>query len=178
VFHTLYSELMLYYLLAEGISDGMQPPVSYFLGAKQQDRVAAVVKLAAKLVILTGLGWVALLNLFPEIITGLFSQGDSTLETTATEGIRLHLFTMFLDGFIVLAAVYFTAVDQGRKALIISVSNIVIQLPFLLILPMFFGITGIWLALPVSTAVLFLVVAPMLWHDLRKRVHQHSPVTV
>ena len=118
------------------------------------------------------------LSLMPAPVVSLFSDGNTALQDTASEGIRLHLFALALDGLIVLAAVYFTAVDQGRKALIISVSNIVIQLPFLLILPMFFGITGIWLALPVSTAVLFLVVAPMLWHDLRKLVRQHSPVTV
>ncbi len=161
--------MMLFYLLAEGISDGMQPPVSYFYGEQSPHKMAAVVKLATVLILCTGIGWTLLLNLTPEVIISLFSQGNIALQDSAIEGIRLHLFAMCLDGFIVLSAVYFTAVDQGKKALIISVSNIAIQLPFLLILPMYLDVKGIWLALPISTTLLCLIVAPMMWHDLRQR---------
>lgn len=168
--------MMLFYLLSEGISDGMQPPVSYYFGSNRPRHMRSTVKLAVALIMAIGLGWTLFLSLMPAPVVSLFSDGNAALQDTASEGIRLHLFALALDGLIVLAAVYFTAVDQGRKALIISVSNIAIQLPFLLILPMFLGITGIWLALPVSTAVLFLVVAPMLWYDLRKRVRQHKAV--
>ncbi len=42
------------------------------------------------------------------------------------------------------------------------------MLPFLFILPQFFGLTGVWIALPISNIVLSTVVGIMLWRDVNK----------
>lgn len=159
--------MVLYYFIAEGLGEGMQPPVSYFFGAKQTENIKKVLVLATKVTITAGIVWLLILNLFPSNIIGMFNSEDTALIEEATTGIRLHLFAMFLDGYLVLAIMFFMAVNQGKKALGISIGNMLIQLPFLYFLPPLFGVTGVWLAMPISNIVMFLIVAPMVWHHLK-----------
>nr|WP_086937541.1 MATE family efflux transporter [Thaumasiovibrio occultus] len=158
----------MYYLISEGIAGGLQPPVSYYFGAKQFSRIEATVKLAFKVIVLSGIATVVVINAFPTTIVNAFSQGDQTLLHVAAEGMRLHLFAVFLDGFLFLASVYFMAVGNGGKALMVSAGNMLIQVPFLLILPKLFGIDGVWMSVPLSNIALTAVVAPILWNDLKQ----------
>ncbi len=158
--------MVLYYFIAEGLGEGMQPPVSYFFGANQPHNIKKMVILATKVTITTGVAWVAILNLFPNSIIELFNSDDSLLLHETVTGIQLHLFAMFLDGFIVLAIMYFMAVNQGGRSLGISIGNMMIQLPFLYVLPKYFGLNGVWLAMPISNVVMFFIVAPMVWHHI------------
>ncbi|GHA40784.1 MATE family efflux transporter [Photobacterium aphoticum] len=159
----------MYYLLAEGISSGMQPPVSYYYGAKQGEKIRATLVLAAKIVAFTGLIAIAVLNIFPNTLVNLFSQNEPQLAAETINGIRLHLFAMFLDGLFALASVYFMAIDKGGKALAISLGNMLIQLPFLYFMPKLMGVDGIWLAVPLSNIALAFVVIPMVWMDINRR---------
>ncbi|WP_163835644.1 MATE family efflux transporter [Spartinivicinus ruber] len=164
--------MSLYYLLAEGIAEGIQPPISYYFGANQVNNIENLLKLALKIVTISGIIWLLVLNIFPITIIGVFNDVDIELINKTQNGLRLHLILLFLDGFFVIAAVYFLAINQGAKSLMVSVGNMLVQIPFLILLPQWFGINGIWLALPLSNMVLFLIAAPMLWKDVKGRSKQ------
>ncbi|MFT7684216.1 MAG: Na+-driven multidrug efflux pump, partial [Moritella dasanensis] len=171
--------MTVYYLIAEGIAEGMQPPVSYYFGAQQFENIKKMLLMSIKVTVITGIGFIVVLNALPNLMTSLFISDDfssksATLIAEAKNGIHLHLFAMFLDGMIVLASVYFMAIGKGGKALSISVGNMFIQLPFLYFLPQWLGVDGIWLALPLSNIVLFAIVAPLVWHDIKQR--EQEPV--
>lgn len=161
--------MVLYYFIAEGIADGSQPPVSYFFGAQKVQDIRALILLSTKVTLFIGFGWSLILNLFPNELIQLFNQGDDALIRTTTKGIQLHLFALALDGFIMLASIYFTSINQAKKALFIAISNMLIQLPFLYFLPKWLGLEGVWLAMPVSNVLLFLIVAPMVYLDIKKK---------
>lgn len=161
--------MTMYYLVAEGIGEGLQPPVSYYYGAKQPQHIRQTLILAMKTTVITGIAWFLLLTSFPSTLISLFNSSNSALILEATQGIRLHLFAMFLDGFIVLATMYFMSVNQASKALVISISNMLIQLPFLYFLPKLLGVVGVWLTMPVSTMVLSCIVTVIVWRDINKR---------
>ncbi|MCG9728961.1 MATE family efflux transporter [Shewanella sp. Isolate13] len=164
--------MVLYYLVAEGVAEGMQPPVSYYYGAEQHENIYKMLKLSIKVTLIAGTSWILLLNAIPETMVGLFNNSDSALITTAIDGIRMHLFAMPLDGFIALSSVYFMATNQGVKALVIACGNMLIQLPFLMILPKFLGVNGVWMAMPLSNIALCLIVVPMVWLDVKSRKKQ------
>ncbi|QUJ70160.1 MATE family efflux transporter (plasmid) [Photobacterium sp. GJ3] len=163
--------MTLYYLLAEGISEGMQPPVSYFHGEQAADKIRQTVWLACKVTCVVGISWIALLNFLPDTIIGWFNQGNAALLSEATNGIRLHLFSLFLDGLIVISSVYFMSVGRGGMALVISLANMLIQLPFLWLLPKWLGLAGVWLAMPLSNIVLAVLALTAMWRAL------HQPST-
>ncbi len=70
-----------------------------------------------------------------------------------------------------LAAMYFMAIGKGGMALAISLTNMLIQLPFLYLLPLFLGEAGVWLAMPLSNLLLALLVLPRFWRHLHARSH-------
>jgi putative MATE family efflux protein len=157
-----------YYLTAEGIANGMQPLVSFNFGAKKFDNMRKLLKIAMITSVAGGLAFVALLNLFPYQSVMIFNSADSELIDAAILGIRLHLFALFLDGFLVVAAAYYQAVNRGSKAMFVTVGNMAVQLPFLYVLPKILGIEGVWIAFPLSNIALSLVVMVMLIKDLKQ----------
>lgn len=160
--------IVVYYLIAEGIANGIQPLASFYHGAGHSDNIKKLLKIAMSSAVLTGMVFIGLLNLFPEQVVAVFNANDAELTQHTITGIRLHMFAMFLDGFLVVTAAYYQSVNRGGKALFVSIGNMVVQLPFLFMMPKLLGITGVWLAFPLSNIALTLVVAVMLWRDINR----------
>jgi len=155
--------MTVYYLLAEGLAAGMQPIVSYFHGAGQSKPVRQVFLLALKWIVGGGIVLIILMLVFPHTATHIFiDEADSVLQAATIDAIQLHLFALFLDGFLVLAAAYYQAIGVGKKATAITLGNMCIQVPFLMLLAPWLGVTGVLLALPLSTIFLSLGVAWMI----------------
>ncbi|MFC3025168.1 MATE family efflux transporter [Vibrio zhugei] len=162
-----------YYFFAEGLVSGLQPPVSYYLGAKQYQRIIETVKLAFSVTVGSGIVLVILLNLFPEQFISIFTTGNTALIAASKNGVHLHLIALCLDGFLFMASVYFIAVGKSRQALFVSVGNMLIQVPFLYVLPKYLGIDGVWLAVPLSNIAFSLIVLPMLLINLKGLMNTH-----
>ena len=165
-----------FFLLAEGIAGGMQPPVSYYYGAREVENVKATVKLAVKVIMILALSTVIFINVFPEFVIGFFSSQDQALMAETLVGMRLHLFALVLDGLIFIATMYFMAVNQGGRSLTISLGNMLIQIPFLLTLPTVFGINGIWLSVPLSNVALCILLTPLIFNEFNriKKLNTHD----
>ncbi|PTS86712.1 multidrug efflux protein [Pseudomonas sp. HMWF032] len=157
-----------YYMFAEGVCGGMQPLVSYFYGAREPDKVRRVLRLGLLTAVGSGVLMTAALLILPRLFAGIFSGNDEALLDASVQGLRLHLFAMFLEGFIVLAASFFQAMGQARNATLVTVGNMLIQLPFLAVMPLLLGLNGVWLALPLSNVCLSLVVIWMLRRQLQQ----------
>ncbi|MCG9752823.1 MATE family efflux transporter [Vibrio brasiliensis] len=157
-----------YYLTAEGIANGMQPLVSYNHGARNQQNIRKLLKVAMYSSVLVGVVFVVLLNLFPTQFVSVFNKEDAQLVEYTVLGIRLHMFALALDGFLVVAGAYYQAINKGSKAMFVTVGNMLIQLPFLYIMPKLFGVPGIWIAYPLSNIALSVVVMTMLWKDVKR----------
>jgi Na+-driven multidrug efflux pump len=156
-----------FYYFAEGVAGGMQPLASYFHGARDRMTISKVLRLA----LLTGVGGGAVLTAlvvaFPTSVARVFAEGDPALIAETATGLRLQLWGMFLDGFIILAATWFQSVGKARIATGITVANMGVQLPFLFVLPKFLGVQGVWLAMPLSNVTLAAVVVWLLWRAHR-----------
>lgn len=161
-----------YYLIAEGIANGMQPLASYYYGANHQVNVKKLLKMAVMSTVGVGLTFMCLLNLFPNIFVSVFNHSDQQLIESATTGIHLHLFALAFDGFLVVAAAYYQAIGKGAKAMFVTIGNILIQLPFLYLMPKLIGLKGIWLAYPMSNVVLSVFVVAILIKDIRRYPYQ------
>lgn len=152
-----------YYLMAEGTAGGMQPLSSFYYGANLKSRVKEAYKIACLFTLGCGVLFVLAIQWSPDFFAQFFiAQDDTALLTTTTWAMRLFLCAMFLDGFLVLTATWFQSLGLGHKATFITMSNMLIQVPFLLILPKFWGLNGVWLAVPLSNICLSLIVGYML----------------
>ncbi|GAL24890.1 MATE family of MDR efflux pumps [Vibrio variabilis] len=146
----------------------MQPLLSYNYGARREDNMRKLFNVAMLSSVVGGAAFIGLLNLFPYQAVSVFNSSEPQLIEHTVTGIRLHLFSMFLDGFLVVAAAYYQAISYSRKALFVTLGNMLIQLPFLYVMPKLWGVTGVWIAYPLSNVALSLVVGVIIWRDIRK----------
>jgi len=146
----------------------MQPLASYNHGAKHFENIKKLLKVAMVSSISLGVIFVVLLNVFPYQFVSVFNSESHELVDYTVTGIQLHLFALALDGFLVVTAAYYQAINSGSKAMFVTMGNMLIQLPFLYIMPKLYGVTGIWLAYPLSNIALSVVVAVMLYNDVKR----------
>ncbi|UQI40244.1 MATE family efflux transporter [Vreelandella venusta] len=158
-----------YYLLAEGVAGGMQPITSFYYGAEQKRKIQASYRLACLIVLAVGLCFALAVQWSPGFFAQFFiSETDTALLETTSHALRLFMFAMFLDGFLVITATWFQSLGQARPATMITLGNMAIQVPFLLLLPPLLGVNGVWLAVPVSNVVLSLLVLIMVMRQWRR----------
>lgn len=121
----------LYYFFAEGLTSGMQPPNSYYFGAKQLTKIKQTLNFALKITFYSDIATVIFMFLWPEQVVQLFIKNDTALQQTTQSAMQLHLFTLFLDGFLFVVAMFYVAINNSTKAIMLSASNMLVQLPFL-----------------------------------------------
>ena len=158
-----------YFMLTEGVANGIQPLISFNKGAGNNRNIRETLFIALKVVIATGIVALFLVNVFPDQVAGIFINDDPALLDMIRTGYQLHLFALFLDGFIMISATYFQSMAMARLATGISLANMLVQLPLLYFLPPWLGIAGVWLAMPVSNVVLSLIVVFFVIRDVRNR---------
>ncbi len=127
-----------------GIGVGSQPIMGFNQGANQPKRIKQTYLLAVSsstLIVL--IGW-ALCEMIPDVILKLFGNGDANFNTFAIKAMRIYLFGVFTSGFQIVTTNYFQATGQPLKASLLSMlRQLLLLIPLIIILPMFFGLDGI-----------------------------------
>lgn len=142
-----------------GIGQGIQPIVSSHPG-KNGAPVRHQVRLYALSTALL-MAFIAYLVVFVFAvpIADLFNKNKNPLLTSmAAEGMRIYFVSLFFSGINMVSATYLSASDQPVPGFIISIlRGLVLILPIAFLLAALFGMTGIWLCLPVTEAIVCIV---------------------
>ena len=140
-------------LPVNGIVNGSQPVISFNYGAKKYDRVKSGIRFNTAVgTIYTLVAWVLILIL-PKLWFSIFSD-DAQMIETGSEVLRVYFF-----GFVFMALQFagqstFQALGDAKHAIFFSLlRKAIIVVPLTLILPMFFGVMGVFLAEPISNVV-------------------------
>ena len=145
---------MVFFSIIIGISQGMQPIISYNYGAEHFDRVKDTYKKAITSALIISSFAFLLFQIFPRQIISLFGTGSEEYYLFSEKFFRIYLFFIFLNGFQPLTANTFTAIGQAKKGVFISLTRqIIFLLPLLILLPMFMGIDGIMLSSPIADLI-------------------------
>jgi Na+-driven multidrug efflux pump len=159
-----------------GASAALLPIVGFCFGAGLRRRLWRAVKLASGgLILLLGIATV-LMEIFTPRLVGIFSQ-DPELVAIAVTAMRISLSTLVLFGLVVLFVTVFQGLSKGKDALFLSlVRQLIFILPLLLLLRWAWGMTGIWLSMPISDILAFIVTGGWLLREYRRQ-QAMSPVT-
>ena len=142
---------MLFFSFVIGISQGLQPIVSFNFGAQKYDRVKDAYKKAVFAA--TAISIVAFLcfQFFPRQIIGIFGSGSKEYLHFAERYFRIFLFFTFLNGIQPVSSNFFTSIGAPKKGIFLSLTRqIIFLLPLLLIFPYFFGIDGVMYTAPIA----------------------------
>lgn len=149
-----------------GISQGAQPIIGYNYGAQQYYRVFQTLKMAifaASGISLIGFIFV---QIFDYYIVGLFNSNPALI-AMGGKGLRIMLSLLPIIGFQVIAAQYFQAIGKAKYALLFTMSRqVLILIPMILVLPKFFGLTGLWLAGPTADLASAVLTGYFLYREL------------
>ena len=135
-----------------GIAQGMQPLVSRAYGYGDTFKMKQVLHYAVTTVlVLSGLIYLAIFVL-ADPIAGIFnSEHNVQLQEFATYGLKLYFTAVGFVGFNIIMSMYFAAIDKALPAQVISLlRGLVLILPMAFVLSTLGGITGVWLAFPVT----------------------------
>ena len=151
-----------------GFNQGMQPIAGYNYGARKYDRVLEVFRYTMGCVIAFGtLGWLAC-QFLPEWIVSMFST-DTDLNALSSYGLRILTCLLPLIGFQMVCTNLYQSIGKAKIAIFLSTTRqLLFLIPFLLILPSYWGTDGIWYSLPMADGLSALVVSVMIVKLIRE----------
>ena len=152
-----------------GYAIGSSPIVSYHYGAKNQAELHNMFGKGLLLMLVGGAILVSIGQLFARPLVALFTGYDKDLMLMTLRGGRISLFCFVFTGVNIWGSSFFTALNNGLVSALISfLRTLVFQVVAILVLPLIFGLTGIWFAM-VSADLLAAVVTVILLVRLRRR---------
>ncbi len=157
---------MLFFSIVIGISQGMQPIVSFNYGAKQYPRVLeAVWKSIGCATVISVIAFFCF-QMFPRQIIGLFGQESEEYFQFAERYFKIYLFFTFANQFQPIVANMYTSIGKAAAGAFMSLTRqILFLMPLLVILPRFYGLEGAMYAAPIADFVAFLIAGGMLLRE-------------
>ena len=151
-----------------GMAQGMQPIVGYNYGAGHYDRVKTTLKYCVSIAtIITTLGCITAL-IFPNYIARMFTTDTNLVNITAS-GLSIYASTFFVVGFHIIVTNYFQSIGRAGVSIFLSLSRqILLLIPFILLFPPIWGLTGAWMAQPVSNIISAAIAIVILSLHLKK----------
>jgi len=164
----VFAVAMLFFMPMFGINQGAQPIMGYNYGARQYDRVMKTLKTAVLVSSSIALLGFLIMMFAPGLVIRIFNNRDQKLLDLGVHAMRICVIMMPTIGFQVVSAGYFQAVGKPREAMLVTLSRQVLFLiPATLVLPYFFGLNGVWAALPTSDGISAFLTAALLLLELR-----------
>ncbi|WP_430534560.1 MATE family efflux transporter [Listeria rocourtiae] len=144
-------------MLFLGMSSAIQPLISYYRGAKQQDREQQTMRLAVITAIGTGLVFFVGGFFGAGHIVAMFGTFSPEIVDLATIAVQIFFAGYLFMGFNFVMMTYFQTSGRVGMAIWITVAReMLFMVAFLIILPPFLGAEGVWASIPLSEAVVAL----------------------
>jgi len=141
-----------------GYAYGSAPIVAFNYGAGKKAELQNVLKKSLKLLLGTGIVLLSIGVLFAGVLSGLFVGYDAQLYAMTVRGLRFYAVSFLLSGFNIFGSSFFTALNNGMVSAAISfLRTVVFEVAAVLILPLFFGLDGVWCAITVAELASILI---------------------
>lgn len=168
VMAVISSIAMIFLMPVFGINQGSQPIIGFNYGAKKYDRVKETVKyasFAATVIMIIGF---LVVEIFPAQAIGLFNR-DQEIVQMGVQGIRIYLCMIPVIGVQIIGTNYFQSIGKAKISMFLSLlRQVILLIPLLIILPKYFGLTGVWMAGPISDLGSSLITYTLFFKDLKK----------
>ncbi|MBR2236624.1 MAG: MATE family efflux transporter [Prevotella sp.] len=162
------SMVLAFFMFVMGMCQGMQPIVGYNYGAEKYDRMLRCLWLTiASATIFLLVGW-TLSMLFPRQIARIFTT-DPELIDLAARGLVFDMLVFFVVGSQAVITNFFQCIGKVKISIFLSLSRqLILLLPLACLLPLWWGLDGVWAAMPVSDFLAFAFTIPILMWYLKK----------
>ncbi len=142
---------MIFAAIFIGYSIGTAPVIGFHFGAKNGGELRNLLRKSLFLLLIGGVLMVAAAELLAKPLALLFVGYDAKLMELTESGFRIFGISFFFIGFAIFGSGFFTALNDGVTSAIISfLRTLVFELGAILLLPLLFGINGLWFSVVVA----------------------------
>ena len=136
-----------------GFAMGTGPIVSYHYGARNTGELKGLFRKSFTLVGGTGLAMFAASQFLAAPLVGVFVGYDPELAAMTLHGFRIYAVSFLVCGFNIYGSAFFTALNNGKVSALISfMRTLVFETSTVMLLPIVWGIDGVWSAIIVAEA--------------------------
>lgn len=141
-----------------GFTIGTAPIISYNYGAENRDELKNLLKKSFVFTSIAGISMMIMAQLLAYPLSKLFVGYDPELFDMTKHAFRLFSFAFILAGMNIFTSSFFTALGNGAVSAAISfLRTLVFQTLSVMILPIIFGLDGIWWAITSAEIFAFII---------------------
>ena len=156
--------LMFVSSLYTGYSYGVAPMISYYHGEENHGKLKTLIGISLKVIACISVLSLAASFALTKPLVSVFARPDNPVYDLAVTGNRICTIALLFIGFNIFASGMFTALSNGVVSAVLAFSrSFVFMLVTMLVLPLFLGVSGIWLATPAAELMALVLSAGMFW---------------
>lgn len=145
---------MIFLAIFIGYSTGVAPIVSYHYGAKNHSELKGLLKKSYVIIGVFALVMLGLAELLAKPLAGIFVGYDKGLMEMTARAFMIYSFSFPFSGIAIYGSSFFTALNDGLTSALISfLRSFLFEVAAVMILPLIFGIDGIWFSIVVAELV-------------------------
>lgn len=134
-----------------GYASGIAPIISYNYGKQDTVRLKKIYSISLIIILAISIASVVAGFILTKPLVAIFTDQGTAVYAMAVQGFRISCLGFLFMGFNGFSSAMFTALNNGKVSGILSFfRTLVFMLLTTLTLPLLFGITGIWVAIPVA----------------------------
>lgn len=131
-----------------GYSIGTAPVIGYHYGAQNHPELRSLLRKSLSLIGAFGICMVTAAQLLASPLARFFVGYDASLMALTVSGFRIFALSFLFMGFAVFSSGFFTALSDGLTSALISfLRTMVFQVAAVLLLPLIWGINGVWVSI-------------------------------
>jgi len=143
-----------------GYSIGSAPIISYHDGAQNHDELKSLLQKSLRMIGVFGIAMTVSAELLATPLAKVFVGYDTELMELTVSGFRIFALSFVFMGFAIFASGFFTALNDGVTSAIISfLRTFIFQCGAVILLPMLWGIDGIWFSVVVAELIAVVISA-------------------
>ena len=141
-----------------GFSSGIAPVVSFNYGSGNVRQLKKIFKISVWVITVVSAAVFVIAETCSDVVIMVFTPAGSEVFGLTKYGFAIFSFSFLCTGMNIFASALFTAFSNGKISAILSfLRTFVFLTSCLLFLPLFWGVDGIWLAVPVAEVMALFV---------------------
>ena len=147
-----------------GYATGIAPVVSFHFGARNHAELRHIFKRSLMIIGAFSLGMFILGEVLARPLSLIFVSYDASLLKMTVRAFMIYSFSFLFSGTGIFGSAFFTALNDGLiSALIAFLRTLVFQTAAVLLLPLIWGIDGVWISIVIAEFLATVLTVILLW---------------
>lgn len=149
---------MIFLAIFIGYSIGTAPVIGYHYGAENHGELKSLLKKSFAVIGGSSLGMFLFALAMARPLSGIFVSYDRELFELTRHGMMIYAFSFLFSGLAIFGSSFFTALNNGGVSALISfLRTLVFQIAAVMLMPLIWGMDGIWYSIVAAEAMAAIV---------------------